>query len=93
MKYTIWIENEHYVDFDLKDSDDDYCNVEIIFSNGDRKAYNIWTEGFFGENLSAILDEIHKNGFVIMPDLIVQSLERSHIEKVIGDLVGGNVED
>lgn len=86
MGYSIWLEFEHYVDTP-PEANEDYCNVIVIYDNGRRQGYNVWTIEYFRNNIQSILDEAEEEGFTTLPDIIVSRLEREHITEVLKQIV------
>ena len=85
MEARIWIEVEH-----LAEVVDDFCNIVVYLSSGERYALNIWTFAFF-ETAKAD-GEMHaspavKHLYMHPPDLFVSDLTRPTIEKVVVDLL------
>ncbi len=85
MEARVWIEAEH-----LAEAVDDFCNVAIYLSTGERYALNVWTFAFF--EIARADGEINaspdvKHLYMHPPDLFVQDLTRPTIEKVLVDLL------
>jgi len=85
MEARIWIEAEH-----LADDVDDFCNIAIYLSTGERYALNVWTFDFFA--VAQAEGEMHaspavKHLYMHPPDLFVKDLTRSTIEKVVVDVI------
>jgi len=85
MEARIWIEAEH-----LAEDINDFCNVAVYLSTGERYALNVWTFSFFP--LAWAEGEMHaseatKHLYMHPPDLFVQDLTRPTIEKVIVDIL------
>ena len=85
MEARIWIEAEH-----LAEDVDDFCNVAVYLSTGERYALNVWTFKFFA--VAWADGEMHaspdvKHLYMHPPDLFVQDLTRATIEKVIVDIL------
>lgn len=83
----LWIEAEH-----LAEDVDDFCNVVIYVSTGDRYALNVWTFDYFA--VARAEGELHaspavKQLYLHPPDLFVEDLSRSTIEKVVVDILEG----
>jgi len=85
MEARIWIEAEH-----LAENVDDFCNIVVYLSNGDRYGLNVWTFAFF--TMAQAEGEMHassavKHLYMHPPHLFVQDLSRSTIEKVVVDIL------
>ncbi len=85
MEARIWIEAEH-----LAENVDDFCNIAVYLSTGERYALNVWTFGFFAVAQSE--GEMHaspavKHLYMHPPDLFVADLSRPTIEKVVVDIL------
>jgi hypothetical protein len=85
MEARIWIEAEH-----LAEAVHDFCNIAIYLSTGERYALNVWTFDFFA--VAKADGEMHaspavKHLYMHPPDLFVQDLNRSTIEKVVADII------
>lgn len=85
MEARLWIEAEH-----LAEEINDFCNIVVTFSSGQRFAMNVWTFSFFD---TAINDgEMHaspekKHLYIHPPDLFVKDLTRPTLEAVVVDLI------
>lgn len=85
MEARIWIEAEH-----LAEEVDDFCNVAVYLSTGERYALNVWTFDFF--DVARADGEMHasapvKHLYMHPPDLFVEDLSRPTIEKVLVDIL------
>lgn len=85
MEARIWIEAEH-----LAEDINDFCNIAVYLSTGERYALNVWTFDFFA--VAQADGEMHaspavKHLYMHPPDLFVQDLSRATIEKVIVDVL------
>ena len=85
MEARIWIEAEH-----LAEDINDFCNIAVYLSTGERYALNVWTFDFFA--VAQADGEMHaspavKHLYMHPPDLFVQDLTRPTIEKVIVDVL------
>lgn len=85
MEARIWIEAEH-----LAEDIDDFCNVAVYLSTGERYALNVWTFAFFA--VAQAEGEMHaspavKHLYMHPPDLFVADLSRPTIEQVVIDIL------
>ena len=85
MEARIWIEAEH-----LAEDVNDFCNIAVYLSTGERYALNVWTFDFFA--VAQADGEMHaspavKHLYMHPPDLFVQDLTRPTIEKVVVDVL------
>jgi hypothetical protein len=85
MEARIWIEAEH-----LAEDVDDFCNIAVYLSTGERYALNVWTFDFF--TMAQADGEINaspsvKHLYMHPPDLCVQDLSRPTVEKVVIDML------
>jgi hypothetical protein len=85
MEARIWIEAEH-----LAEDVDDFCNIAVYLSTGERYALNVWTFDFF--TMAQADGEINaspavKHLYMHPPDLFVQDLGRPTVEKVVIDML------
>ena len=85
MEAQLWIEAEH-----LAEEVNDFCNIAVYLSTGERYALNVWTFDFFSEARAA--GEMHaspalKHLYMHPPDLFVEDLTRPTLEKVVVDLI------
>lgn len=85
MEARIWIEAEH-----LAETVDDFCNIAVYLSTGERYALNCWTFAFFA--VAQADGEMHaspaaKHLYMHPPDLFVKDLTRPTIEKVVVDIL------
>ena len=81
----LWIEAEH-----LAEDVDDFCNIAVYLSTGERYALNVWTFDFF--EMARADGEMHasiavKHLYMHPPDLFVADLSRPTLEKVVVDLL------
>lgn len=87
LSIRLWIEAEH-----MAEDVNDFCNVVIYVSTGDRYALNVWTFGYF--DVARVEGELHgspgvKQLYLHPPDLFVEDLSRATIEKVVVDVLEG----
>jgi len=85
IELRVWIEAEH-----LAEDVDDFCNIAIYLSTGDRFALNVWTFDFFA--VARADGEMHasdeaKHLYMHPPDLFVQDLTRPTIETAVVDML------
>lgn len=85
MEIKIWIEAEH-----LAEEVNDFCNVAVYFSTGQRYALNVWTFDFFA--VARADGELNaspaaKHLYLHPPDLFAADLTRPTLEKVIVDII------
>lgn len=85
MEAQLWIEAEH-----LADDVNDFCNIAVYLSTGERYALNVWTFDFFNEARES--GEMHaspavKHLYMHPPDLFVEDLSRPTLEKIVVDLI------
>lgn len=85
MEARIWIEAEH-----LAEDVDDFCNVVVYLSTGERYALNVWTFDFF--EVARSQGEFRaspavKHLYMRPPDLFVKDLTRPTLERVIVDVL------
>jgi len=85
MQVRIWIEAEH-----LAEDVEDFCNIAVYLSTGERYALNVWSFAFFA--VAQADGEINaspevKHLYIHPPDLFVQDLTRPTIERVVIDLL------
>lgn len=93
--FKIWFEFEA-VDYTKSDLKNDAANILVQLSDGRKYGINVWTFTFLntivendkssGENLKGL--------YQLPPDLFVEELTRTCIEKCINDILEkGNLED
>jgi hypothetical protein len=90
--FELWLEFEICQEAEVGDLEDEFCNIEILLSDGRTYALNIWTFKFFerarqdcqgsGENMTG--------KYLLPPDLFVRKLERKLITEVVADLLRNN---
>lgn len=85
MEARIWIEAEH-----LAEDVNDFCNIAVYLSTGERYALNTWTFDFFA--IAQAEGELNaspavKHLYIHPPDLFVQDLTRQTVEKVVVDML------
>lgn len=85
MRARIWIEAE-----ELAEDVDDFCNVAVYLSSGERYGLNVWTFDFF--ETARADGEMHashstKHLYLHPPDLFVKDLSRQTIERVVVDIL------
>lgn len=86
MAYSIWLEFEQYENPPLEDTDG-FCNIAVIYDDGRRQAYNVWSLAFFQDSIQEIVDEVEQHGFATSPDVIVRKLTRQNIEDALRKLL------
>ena len=86
-QFDVWIEMEHFVwsEENPPPEDEEYCNVIVIFHTGERVGLDVWSEGFWKAQLSAM--ELDSNGTLIPPDLVVRQLEPNFIRQAVTLLI------
>lgn len=85
MEAQLWIEAEH-----LSEDVNDFCNIAVYLSNGQRYALNVWTFDYFA--IARGDGEMHaseavKHLYMHPPDLFVNDLTRPTLEKVVVDII------
>jgi len=85
MEAQLWIEAEH-----ISEDVDDFCNIAVYLSNGQRYALNVWTFDFFATAQGD--GEMHaspavKHLYMHPPDLFVKDLSRATLERVVVDMI------
>lgn len=85
LQARIWIEAEH-----LAEDVNDFCNIAIYLSTGDRYALNVWTFDFF--DVARADGEMHaspevKHLYMHPPDLFVQDLTRPTVQQAVVDIL------
>lgn len=84
--FTLWLEFEVLSGFD---QDEDFCNIVVYTSTGEKYALNIWTFRYFAR---ALADSQRQGSnadgrYLLAPDLFVARLDRPTIEAAIADLI------
>lgn len=82
--FRLWLEFEESSPW--SDLENNYAIIGVNMLDGRRYALNVWTHEFFSTALEQERKE-GKGGYVIPPDLFVQELTRSGIEKTIKALL------
>ncbi|MES3023938.1 MAG: hypothetical protein V4857_20420 [Pseudomonadota bacterium] len=86
--FTLWLEFELSSDW-IVDPEVDFFNMLINFADGSSYALNVWTYKYLlraraecestGEHLGG--------AYMPTPDLLVERLDRCHLEAVVADLI------
>ena len=88
-EFDLWLEFEHWESQEGDNPEDDFFNAQITLPNGRVYALNVWTY----KALESILQECQETGeclqgaYLLPPDLFVQRLDRTLIEKIVADLI------
>jgi hypothetical protein len=86
--FKLWLEFELWED-STYDPEDDFANITITLETGERYALNVWTFKF----LNRAHSEDQSSGeclggrYLVPPDLLVQKLNRAHLEAIVTDLL------
>ena len=90
MKFKLWLEFEEWDKTISKwDEEDEYCNIEIVFENGDKYYLNIWTYKYLARASQEYLQNNELYGdddYIYAPDLFVRKLDRTLIENIVNQM-------
>lgn len=86
MKYAIWLEFEAYAEPTVEETDG-CCNMEVLYEDGTRQGYVVWTTDYFRQHVPNLLNDADTQGFATPPDLIVRRITREHITEVLKQLL------
>ena len=94
--FDLWLEFEHTTTSPNDDSTDDFANVQVRLPDGRKYAMNVWTFRFLNrarfpwpyEDTSGKPAE-----YVVAPDLFVERLDRTTLERVVGQLLANGEMD
>lgn len=90
--FTLWLEFEWWQPEPDDHPYDDFFNMHIHLSTGHSYALNVWTFDF----LTTIRQrDLHSGAclggrYLLPPDLLVEKLDRAHVEAVVLDLLATN---
>ena len=88
--FELWLEFEHWESKPDDDLSNDFFNMTIELEDGSKYALNVWTFDFLN---NARYPWPHKQGtgekanYVLPPDLFIDRMERSLIEKIVSELI------
>jgi hypothetical protein len=84
--FEIWVELEEIIDDVWKeDVEDQFCNANILFENGDRIGLNIWSEALFHR---CPTERFWMNNNVAEgPDLIIKDFSIESIKATLRQLI------
>jgi hypothetical protein len=87
--FTLWLEFEIWQPQPEDDPEDDFFNMQIYLSTGEKYALNVWTfkryEGIREQNRHS--GEVLGGKYLIPPDLLVQRLNRKLVEDIVADML------
>jgi len=81
---SIWIEMDEFIYTETGVFDEDYCNVQVYFSDGSFVALNVWSEELFYQAIKDI--EWIENQVADLPDLVVRKFDSESIKQAILNL-------
>lgn len=88
--FSLWLEFEH-TERPGDDPTDDFANVQVRLSDGRRYALNVWTFKFFRRARApwpyGNAEEPPEDEYLVAPDLFVERLERSTLDRVVSALL------
>jgi hypothetical protein len=87
--FELWLEFEHWQSTPGDDPENDFFNMHIYTSDGNRYALNVWTYRFLQEAIERDrqIGENLNGSYLLPPDLFVGKLDRALIEAVTTDLI------
>jgi hypothetical protein len=92
LEFEVWQAAEINLGGEIKTDpplDDDFFNMAVTLSNGEKYAMNVWTYKYFDrKRIDGGEDHEFLGGrYFIPPDLLVERLDRAYLEEVVGDMV------
>jgi len=90
ISFKLWLEFEHWTE--IEDTTNDFFNMKIILNDGRSYSLNVWTFEYLrsAQNEDKIEGEDGLGEYLIPPDLFVEKLDRSLIEKCVTNLIKNN---
>ena len=59
----------------------------VKYDDGRTAGYIVWTTEYFQANIQNLLAKIEEDGFTTGPDIIVSTITREHLTKVLKELI------
>jgi hypothetical protein len=87
--FDLWLEFEHLEPREGDDPEDDFFNMQITVHGGKKYALNVWTYKVLGRMVQDCREsgECLEGAYLPPPDLFVQRLDRSLLERIVADLI------
>jgi hypothetical protein len=92
MPFDIWLEFEHWIPNEHDNPEDDCFNMQITLDNENCYALTVWTQKYFQRVLLECKEtgEFLSGAYLLPPDLFVERMDRTLIERIVADLIEQN---
>ena len=88
-RFDLCLEFDHWVPQECDDPEDDIFNMQIVMHGGKKYALNVWTFKAIWRAVKECREcgECLEGSYLLPPDLFVQRLDRTLLERIVDDLI------